>query len=99
MVIKGAEQVVAALKSSFAAEGAKESPEGAFADRLSAALQSTNDYQMEANTASEALATGAPVSLHDAMISVEKADISMRLFVSVTRKALEAYQEIMRMQI
>jgi len=99
MVIKGAEQVANALKSSFALDGAKEPNEGMFAERLEKALESTNDFQLEANAASEALAAGEPVSLHDTMIAVEKADISMRLFVSVTRKALEAYQEMMRMQI
>lgn len=99
MVIKGAEQVANAIKGGFAVDGAKDSPEGAFAARLEKALESTNALQLQANDASEALAAGAPVSLHDTMISVEKADISSRLFISMTRKALEAYKEMMRMPI
>jgi flagellar hook-basal body complex protein FliE len=99
MVIKGVEQAVGALKGNLALDGAKDAPEGAFAERLEMALESTNELQMDANAAADALAAGAPVSLHDTMIAVEKADISMRLFVSVTRKALEAYQEMMRMQL
>jgi flagellar hook-basal body complex protein FliE len=43
--------------------------------------------------------TGESVNLHELMISMEKADISLRLMVQVRNKAIDAYQEIMRMQI
>jgi flagellar hook-basal body complex protein FliE len=43
--------------------------------------------------------TGEDVNLHHLMISMEKADISLRLMVQVRNKAIDAYQEIMRMQI
>jgi flagellar hook-basal body complex protein FliE len=33
------------------------------------------------------------------MLSMEEADISMRLLVQMRNKALDAYQEIMRMQV
>ncbi len=43
--------------------------------------------------------TGGPVDLHEVMISMEKADISLRMLVQVRNKAIDAYQEIMRMQV
>jgi flagellar hook-basal body complex protein FliE len=43
--------------------------------------------------------TGESVDLHEMMIAMEKADISLRLMVQVRNKAIDAYQEIMRMQI
>jgi flagellar hook-basal body complex protein FliE len=43
--------------------------------------------------------TGESVNMHDLMIAMEKADISLRLMVQVRNKAIDAYQEIMRMQI
>jgi flagellar hook-basal body complex protein FliE len=43
--------------------------------------------------------TGESVDLHELMISMEKADISLRLMVQLRNKAIDAYQEIMRMQI
>jgi flagellar hook-basal body complex protein FliE len=33
------------------------------------------------------------------MITMEKADISLRLMVQMRNKVVEAYQEIMRMQV
>jgi flagellar hook-basal body complex protein FliE len=43
--------------------------------------------------------TGESVDLHEMMIAMEKADISLRLMVQVRNKAMDAYHEIMRMQI
>ena len=43
--------------------------------------------------------TGGQVDLHEVMISMEKADISLRMLVQVRNKAIDAYQEIMRMQV
>ena len=43
--------------------------------------------------------TGDSVNLHELMLAMEKADISLRLMVQVRNKAVDAYQEIMRMQV
>jgi flagellar hook-basal body complex protein FliE len=37
--------------------------------------------------------------MHEVMIAVEEADISMRMLVQLRNKALQAYDDIMRMQI
>lgn len=55
-------------------------------------LRSADQAVMKANT-------GGKVDLHEMMISMEKADISLRLLVQVRNKAIDAYQEIMRMQV
>ena len=39
------------------------------------------------------------VSLHDTMIAMEQADVSFRLMMQVRNKIVEAYQEILRMQV
>lgn len=36
--------------------------------------------------------------IHETMIALQKADISMRLFLAIRGKAVEAYKEITRMQ-
>jgi flagellar hook-basal body complex protein FliE len=36
--------------------------------------------------------------IHQAMISMEEAHISMRLLIQVRNKVISAYEEIMRMQ-
>lgn len=70
-----------------------------FADTLSKIIKETNEQQMAADRAIEKLNTGEGKNIHDVMISMEKADISMRLLVQMRNKIVEAYQEIMRMQV
>lgn len=45
------------------------------------------------------LAGGEIDNLHQVMLDLEKARVSFQLAVQVRNKALEAYQEMMRMQI
>lgn len=45
------------------------------------------------------LATGQIESIDKAMIDMEKADIALQLTLQIRNKVLDAYQEIMRMQI
>ena len=70
-----------------------------FAAFLQEAVAGVNRLQQEAETAVQQYTIGKAQNLHDTMIAVEKADISLRLLMQVRNKAVEAYQEIMRMQI
>ena len=45
------------------------------------------------------LATGKAESIPDVMIAAEKADIALRLMLQVRNKVIDAYQEIMKMQV
>jgi flagellar hook-basal body complex protein FliE len=77
-------------------------PSGAsapFADALKGAVADTNRLQREADGAAMSVLAGDAGSLHQAMIALEKADISFRTLLQVRNKVLEAYQEIMRMQV
>lgn len=58
-----------------------------------------NDLQLQSDVATQQLVTGENRNLHEAMISMEKASISFQFMSQVRNKALEAYQEIMRMQV
>lgn len=70
-----------------------------FAELLSDQLQESNDLIKTANTAAEELVSGKSKDLHGAMISLEKADISYRMLMQVRNKMIDAYREIMRMQV
>ena len=70
-----------------------------FADTLQSMVSKVNENQVTADTAVEKLQTGESHNLHEVMISLEKADISLRMMVQVRNKVIEAYQEIMRMQV
>jgi flagellar hook-basal body complex protein FliE len=69
-----------------------------FAHELGKALDSVETLQLDADRQADALAHGAG-NLHEASIALEKADISLRLATKVRNRLVEAYQEIMRMQV
>jgi flagellar hook-basal body complex protein FliE len=82
----------------------KPSPElpghsGSFATLLQQSLERVDGLQHEADAAARAFALGQAPSVHDTMIAMEKADLSLRLTTKVRNKVVEAYQEIMRMQV
>jgi len=70
-----------------------------FADTLSESLQKVNDLQKQADTAIEDFAAGKTGNIHETMIAVGKADLAFRLTMQVRNKIVEAYQEVMRMQV
>jgi len=45
------------------------------------------------------MVTGESRDLHEVMLAVEKANISFQFLTQVRNKALDAYQEIMKMQV
>jgi len=77
----------------------KGKPETSFAGVLKTSLTEVNQLQQKADAAITALATGDKASLHDTMIAMEQADVSFRLMMQVRNKIVEAYQEILRMQV
>lgn len=78
--------------------GAKEGGK-TFADTLKDAVGNVNTMQKEADFKMQEIATGKNHNIPEVMIAAEKADISLRLMTSVRNKIIEAYQEIMKMQV
>lgn len=70
-----------------------------FGTVLRQSLGEVNKLQAKADEAVQALATGKGISLHETMIALEKADLSFRLMMEVRNKIVEAYREVLRMQI
>ena len=70
-----------------------------FSQMLKESIDRVNQLQKEAENAISGLATGEVKSVHDAMIAIEKANVSFNLMLQVRNKLVKAYEEIMRMQI
>jgi flagellar hook-basal body complex protein FliE len=70
-----------------------------FTDMLGKAVQEVNGKQSAASDAINGLLSGQNVSLHQAMISMQEANVSFQLMVEVRNKLLDSYQELMRMQV
>jgi flagellar hook-basal body complex protein FliE len=70
-----------------------------FGDFLQESLSKVNSLQQEANVAMEKLASGESQNLHETLLAVEKAEISFKTMNQIRTKVLDAYREIMKMQI
>ncbi len=70
-----------------------------FEDVLKQFVHDVNDMQYMAKESIEKLASGEITDVHQVMVAVEKAGISFDLMMEIRNKMLEAYQEIMRMQV
>jgi len=70
-----------------------------FAETLKSAIQDVNSLQVQAGKAVEQMVSGEAASIHDVMISVEKAKVSFDLLMEVRNKALDVYREMMKIQI
>ena len=69
-----------------------------FAEELKAKMYEADQFQHKADQAMEAGAVQGAENIHESMIKLEEADLSLRLLMKVRNKALDAYQEVMRMQ-
>lgn len=62
-------------------------------------LQTTNAYLSDAENEEIRFALGETESTHDLMISLQKASTALQYTVAVRDKFIQAYREIMQMQI
>lgn len=69
-----------------------------FEERLKNAVGQVNNLQHTADDASEAVVRGE-LGVHEGMMALQEADLSLRFLNQVRSKAMTAYQEIMRMQL
>jgi flagellar hook-basal body complex protein FliE len=85
-----------------AAPGAKPAAtEGAsanFGDSLAKLVNSVETSDQAANTAVQGMIDGTG-DVHDAMIALQRAELTLQLTVQVRNKLVQAYQDIMRMPV
>lgn len=70
-----------------------------FTSLLKDSINSVNDAQVQSDALTEKMANGENVDLHTVMIASQKASISLSATLEIRNKVVEAYQEIMRMNI
>jgi len=77
----------------------KETGGGSFMSYLEKSMGDVNQLLNEADQKATDLAVGKTENLHESMIASEKAETAFKLMVQFRTKAIEAYNEIMRMQV
>jgi flagellar hook-basal body complex protein FliE len=75
------------------------STSGGFGQALNTAIEGLSQSQNAADDASVRMAAGEPVDLHEVMLARETASLQFQLAVQVRNKLVEAYQDVMRMQV
>ena len=71
---------------------------GDFLGTLKDAVSQVDTASLDARYKVSGLIEGNGVDVHDAMIAVEKADLSFQLMLQVRNKVVQAYQQIAGMQ-
>jgi flagellar hook-basal body complex protein FliE len=70
-----------------------------FSDLLRQSVDQANTMQHQADLAIKELVAGRSKNVHETMLAIERADSSLKLMMQVRNKVLDAYREIMRMQV
>lgn len=70
-----------------------------FSDMLKSSIEKVNQSQVESDKLTNALAAGQNVNLDEVMIAAQKSSITLTAATEFRNKAVEAYQEIMRIQM
>lgn len=70
-----------------------------FSSVLQSAINGVNNDQLKAEESISNMVSGKETSLHNTLISLEKADVSFKMMMQVRSKLMQAYQEIMRTSV
>lgn len=94
----GVHDEVAAPSLSAPAPGLS-APGTGFAERIGEGLQELNQQLLASQVDLQRLAAGEAGNLHEVMLRLEESRIGLQLMLQIRNRALEAYQDVMRMQI
>lgn len=72
---------------------------GGFAKRLAELVEGADALGDRSNQLQADTIAGRPVDVHEVMIAAEEAGLAFQMVLEVRNKLLEAYQELMRMQV
>ncbi|MCF8067796.1 MAG: flagellar hook-basal body complex protein FliE [Desulfobacterales bacterium] len=67
-----------------------------FGEAMKNAIGQVNKLQTDAEVATEQVVKGE-LGIHEGMVALSEADISMRVLLQVRNKVMDAYKEIIRM--
>ncbi len=70
-----------------------------FFDQLQARVSEVNENAKTADRMATGVVTGKSENLHETMLAASTAELTFNLMVQVRNRALEAYQEVMRMPV
>lgn len=108
MEMRGIDQVLAELRANAAAAAGKPAQGGQagaaegvdFGQALKTALAEVSQAQQQAQQMAQQFSAGNPeVNLQDVMVNLQKASLSFQQIMQVRNRLVNAYQEMMNMQV
>ena len=72
---------------------------GVFAEALADAIGRVEDYRVQADQSVNRFLMGEDEELHKVAMATQQAELAFDLFLQVKNKVVQAYQEVMRMQL
>lgn len=80
-------------------EPSNQNTNSSFYDHLKEATKNVNKAQVVSDIKATELSTGRNGNIHETMLAATQAELSLNLMVQIRNKALDAYNEIMRMPV
>ncbi|OPX44594.1 flagellar hook-basal body complex protein FliE [Ruminiclostridium hungatei] len=102
MAVNSISQVKQLMPDNVGLSGVNEevkTPEISFGEYLNSALMKVTNLENEASKLKEDFALGKTDNIPEVLIAGEKASIALQFTMQIRNKILDAYSEIMRMQI
>lgn len=79
--------------------GDSDSTSSSFAQVLKDGMEKVNQAQNEADHGVKELLAGRAKNIHETMLLLEKADMTFKMAMQVRNKIIDAYREVMKMQV
>ncbi|MFZ5966597.1 MAG: flagellar hook-basal body complex protein FliE [Bacillota bacterium] len=89
---------IVSLSNNFRTTNENKNSDG-FGAILKNSIDKINEYEMQSQRLDQLMAVGDIENLHEPMIAAQKAEIALQFAVEVKNKVLDAYKEIMRLQV
>ena len=89
---------IPSVAPSAAGAASNASSPASFGDALAKLVNSVETSDSTANTAVQGMLDGTG-DVHDAMIALQRAELTLQLTVQMRNKLVQAYQDIMRMPV
>jgi flagellar hook-basal body complex protein FliE len=102
MAVNSISEIKQLVPDNIGLNGIKEksnTPEVSFGEYLNSALMKVSDLENQSNQLQEDFALGKTDNIPEVLIAGEKANIALQFTMQIRNKILDAYSEIMRMQI
>jgi flagellar hook-basal body complex protein FliE len=95
VLVQRLQEITPSLNQGPAVSETKETPGGRFADLMSGLIGEVNEKQNTAEANAVGLAKGE-VDIMDAVVSLNEADLSLRMMMQIRDRAIDSYQRILR---